>query len=222
MKQLSIITICYNEENLEATCESIVKQTWQNFEWIVIDGGSKPEILKIFDKYKNNIDIFISEKDGGIYNAMNKGISLASGKYLNFMNAGDSLYNNFVLEKIFNYKEYDYDILCGNTNYILNDGASKISVLSKNPTQFFKNKKTICHQSMFIKQNLFKKYGYYDERYKISSDFERWVCFYVNNCSFYVLKDIIVSTFKGNGLTSRNRDLDSVEKEEIVKKYNLL
>ena len=69
MNKVTIITICYNEPNLEQTCESIVNQTWQDFEWIVIDGGSNKETLDVFEKYKHRIDKFVSEPDNGIYNA---------------------------------------------------------------------------------------------------------------------------------------------------------
>ena len=99
MKKLSIITICYNEPNLEETCKSIVNQTWQDFEWIVVDGGSNEETQKIWDKYKYRIDKFISEPDNGRYNAMNKGIAQAHGEFLNFMNSGDFFYNNLFIRK---------------------------------------------------------------------------------------------------------------------------
>ncbi|MDR0678536.1 MAG: glycosyltransferase, partial [Holosporaceae bacterium] len=82
---LSVITICYNQPDIEETCESIVAQTFQDFEWIVIDGGSTDGTLKKLRKYKNRINVFVSEKDEGRYHAMNKGIRYAKGKYLNFL-----------------------------------------------------------------------------------------------------------------------------------------
>lgn len=85
MKKLSIITICLNEPNVEKTCESIVKQTWRDFEWIVIDGGSNADTLAIFEKYKGRIDKFISEPDEGIYDACNKGIKLASDEFVEWL-----------------------------------------------------------------------------------------------------------------------------------------
>ena len=86
---LTIITVCRNEPNIERTCESIVSQTWQDFEWIVVDGASTDGTLDILEKYKDRIDVFVSEPDTGIFNAMNKGIRLAHGEFLNFMNGGD-------------------------------------------------------------------------------------------------------------------------------------
>lgn len=97
---ISVITICYNEPNLEKTCESVANQTYKNFEWIVIDGGSKQETLDIFKKYQNKMDYFVSEKDNGIYHAMNKGLRQAKGKYAIFLNAGDFFYAPDVLKKV--------------------------------------------------------------------------------------------------------------------------
>lgn len=100
---LSIITVCLNEPLLQRTCESIVNQTFQNFEWIVIDGGSNEATLNIFERYKYRINYFVSESDGGIYFGMNKGIQQAHGTWLNFMNAGD-LFINYNILNIINYK----------------------------------------------------------------------------------------------------------------------
>ena len=117
MKKLSIITINYNEPNLKKTCESIVNQSWQDFEWIVIDGGSNEKNLAIFEQYKHRIDKFISEPDNGIYDAYNKGINLATGEYLNFMNAGDCFYSDKILER-FIAQNSKADILYGDTNAV--------------------------------------------------------------------------------------------------------
>ena len=94
MTKISIITVCYNEPNLEKTCESIINQTMQDFEWVVIDGGSNEETQNIWNKYKHRINTFVSEPDNGIYDAYNKGVKLATGDYIIFMNAGDCFYEN--------------------------------------------------------------------------------------------------------------------------------
>lgn len=113
MKKLSIITICYNEPHVEDTCKSIVNQTWQNFEWIVIDGKSNEETLNIFEKYRYRIDTFISEPDKGIYNAYNKGIKLARGEYVQFLNAGDSFYSHDALNIFFSKVKRSASVLYG-------------------------------------------------------------------------------------------------------------
>lgn len=95
--QLSIVTVCYNEKDIGRTCESIVSQSCQDFEWIVVDGGSTDGSLEIIKHYKERIDILISEPDNGIYDAMNKGIRLAKGKWINFMNGGDTFADNCIV-----------------------------------------------------------------------------------------------------------------------------
>ena len=96
--QLSIATVCYNEKDIGRTCESIVSQSCQDFEWIVVDGGSTDGSLEVIKHYKERIDILISEPDNGIYDAMNKGIRLAKGKWINFMNGGDTFADNGMSE----------------------------------------------------------------------------------------------------------------------------
>ena len=93
MPKISIITICYNEDRVEDTCKSVIAQTFKDYEWIFIDGGSNEKYLEIHDKYKSYMSVFISEKDSGIYNAMNKGLSFATGEFVVFMNAGDCFYD---------------------------------------------------------------------------------------------------------------------------------
>ena len=225
MKKLTIITICYNEPNLEKTCESIINQTWQDFEWVVIDGGSNAETQAVWNKYKYRIDKFVSEKDNGLYNAMNKGILLATGEYLNFMNAGDSFYDKYVLENIFKDKSYTADVLYG--NYVYFSKKKKKNTIGKAPkklSDIFWIITTLNHQSTFIKKNLFQKYGLYDEQYKIAADYDGFLRFYKKNAIFQYI-DRIIAFFDTNGLSSsssksRNHDFDTIKgkyfsKEEI-------
>ena len=95
--KLSVITVCYNEKEIERTCRSIAGQKCQNFEWIVIDGGSTDGTLEILQRYKGRIDKLVSEPDKGVFDAMNKGIKLAHGEWLNFMNGGDLFANDEVV-----------------------------------------------------------------------------------------------------------------------------
>ncbi len=216
--KLSIITICYNEPDLEKTCKSIVNQTFQDFEWIVVDGGSDKETQDIWDKYKYRIDKFISEPDNGIYNAMNKGIALAEGEYLNFLNAGDYYYNSDVLMDVIS-NNLDKDILYGNLKLINNDGTDEILI----PPDIVDNNllilKTLPHPSSFIKNELFKQYGGYSENYKIVSDWEKWIEFIkVNKCSYKHL-DIICAVFNLNGISYANIELCNQERNEVINKY---
>lgn len=219
MKKLSIITICYNEPNLEKTCESIMNQSWQDFEWIVIDGGSNDETLAIFDKYNSRIDKFVSEPDNGIYDACNKGINLATGKYLNFMNAGDSFFDSNVLEKFIK-QNTSADILYGNTMMIFRDKPNRVLTYPKIIDIAFFVNNNICTQSVFIKSDLFKTYGLFDIHYKIASDYDRWLKFLSESRSFCHLS-FIVSNYDMNGISSAQYTQELLQKEnrEILLKY---
>ena len=112
---ISLITVTFNAEQLLAqTWQSAMNQTYQNFELILVDGGSKDNTLQIAKQFKNKIGTLISEPDKGIYDAMNKGIKAAKGEWVYFLNAGDSFYNNEVLESIFENKNLeDFELIYG-------------------------------------------------------------------------------------------------------------
>ena len=215
--KLSIITICYNEPELEKTCESIVNQSWQDFEWIVIDGGSNHETLDIFNKYKHRINHFISEPDNGRYNAMNKGLKLATGEYVNFLNAGDYYENNMVLEKVINYG-LDKDIVFGDLNF--EDNKNITPWILPNKIDFpFLYVSALPHPSSFIKKTLFDKFGGYNENYKIVSDWEKWLVFILlNHCSYKHI-DLICCRFNINGISATHRELIKQERTEVLHKY---
>ena len=218
MKKLSVITICYNEPNLEETCKSIVNQSWQDFEWIVIDGGSNKETLDIFEKYKYRIDKFVSESDNGIYNAMNKGIKLATAEYIAFMNAGDSYYNENSLQEFLN-NGLDKDIIYSDIYFLADKPYIKKypDILDKR----FWFLDSLPHQATLVKRELFEKYGLYNEEYKIVSDYEKWLEFiYINKCSYKHLS-FIGANFDGHGLSNNSdiRKYHKKERNEVLDKY---
>jgi len=210
--KLSIITICLNEPNVEKTCKSIVWQTNQNFEWIVIDGGSNKETLDVFEKYKHRINKFISEKDKGIYNACNKGIRLAEGEFVLLINAGDTLYKETVIEDIFKcglsedmvYGDYAINAQLHNGDY------------GKLTTSFFM-KGTLHTPATIVRKILYEKYGYFDEKYKIASDFKAFALFFKNNASYKYIP-VIISDFDINGISSskKNHKLLFKERRNII------
>lgn len=216
--KLSIITVCYNAPNLKETCESIINQKCQDFEWIVIDGGSNNETQKIWDKYKKRIDIFVSEKDSGIYNAMNKGICLAKGEYLLFMNAGDAFYDENSVINFIN-SGLTAPVIYGNSVYFdpEKNKSYRISYPKKINKVFWIND-CICHQATFIKAELFKKFGLYLETYKSASDFEKWLCFYKNKVKFEKLNQWI-SVFYLGGFSNKALEISNKERSMIEKKY---
>lgn len=170
----SIITINYNnKEGLRRTIESVIGQTFRDYEYIVIDGGSTDgsvDILKEYDKY---ITYWISEKDNGIYNAMNKGIAKATGDYLNFMNSGDCFYDTEVLQKVAFYNMED-DFIVGK-DYHFNEKTKQghTSIQPSRTTMIHFFVATLDHQSAFIKKELFEN-SPYDEKHRLVSD---WIFF---------------------------------------------
>ncbi len=214
--KLSIITICLNEKNIERTCKSIVSQTFKDFEWIVIDGKSDKQTVNKINKYKDKISIFISENDSGIYDAMNKGILLAKGDYISFMNAGDTFYSKNTISEIFNNKIYTDDIIYGNINIIKNK-KSFIEINPKYITKQFLLNGVINHQACFIKRNLFYKYGLYNMYYRITADYEKLLCWNSFDCSFLYVDKTIAKHYR-NGCSS-NKHLVNLERKKIQKIY---
>ena len=171
----SIITVNYNnKDGLRKTIESVIHQSFHDYEYIVIDGGSTDGSADVLKEYDTQIDYWVSEPDKGIYNAMNKGIVQAKGEYLNFMNSGDCFYAPDILEKVSNYK-YDADFIVGR-DYHYNEekqlGHASIQPPRITMIHFFVA--TLDHQSSFIKRELFEK-SPYDESHRLVSD---WI-FYV-------------------------------------------
>ena len=188
--KLSIITVCYNNcEGLRKTMESVKTQTFKDYEYIVIDGGSTDgtvELIKENAKFpfscgeglgERLIDYWISEKDSGIYNAMNKGIKAAKGEYCYFLNSDDYIAMPNTLEKIFEQVKNNPDIIYGNLAIRKDNKLCYVSKFSKNitPYSFYRHRLAIHHQASFIKRELFEKYGLYSDKAKLISD---WIFFF--------------------------------------------
>ena len=170
----SIITVNYNnKEGLRNTIESVIHQTYRDFEFIVIDGGSTDGSAEVLKEYDSQITYWVSEKDKGIYNAMNKGIAKATGEYLNFMNSGDCFYANDILEKVSNY-HYNSDFIVGKDyHYNTETSQGHASIQPPRTTMIHFFVATLDHQSSFIKRELFED-SLYDENYRLVSD---WIFF---------------------------------------------
>ncbi|MBR1543000.1 MAG: glycosyltransferase [Bacteroidaceae bacterium] len=156
MKKISVITVCLNcAEKLERTIQSVIKQTYTDLEYIIVDGGSQDDTINIIKKYQLKITKWISEKDDGIYDAMNKGIKMASGEWVNFMNAGDVFVNNDVLENILcRAIPDDIDFIYSDYYYMKKSGSIELRTLCR-------EKGEINHQSSIYKKSLHETYGYY-------------------------------------------------------------
>lgn len=213
--KLSIITVNLNNaEGLKKTIESVVSQTFSDYEYIIIDGGSTDGSKEIIEKYADKITYWVSEPDNGIYNGMNKGIKIAKGEYINFLNSGDTYISEKVLENAFS-KNYSEDILYGNIKTETQNFKFPEKLTLKS---FFKG--TIGHSSSFIKKTLFETYGLYNENFKIVSDWAFFTDVIINKkCSYKYLKEYI-TFFEGGGISWDKEyfPLQQKERREVLKK----
>lgn len=173
--KISIITIVYNNvRDIEYTISSVVNQSYRDIEYIIIDGASTDGTLEIINKYKNRISTIISEKDKGIYDAMNKGLALATGDYVLFLNSGDELYDNDTIRCIVE-KGKGADIIYGETKLVDEQRQVVADRRHKVPEKFdwqsFRYGMNICHQAIYIKRSIAEPY---DLSYHLSADID-WI-----------------------------------------------
>ena len=224
--KLSIITINYNNaEGLRKTMDSVLAQTYKDFDYVIVDGASTDDSVDIIHAYSqlpiaNLHEItWLSEPDTGIYNAMNKGIQMASGEYLLFLNSGDFLIADDVLEKVFE-NECTTDILCARCNVSDNGKV----VWTSNPPNIvtFGTLYTVglAHQSTFIRKSLFEKYGYYDESFRYNADIEFWYRAIVDNGATTQKIDVITTDYNLDGISSTENQTEQykLEIERILSK----
>lgn len=213
MSKLSIITINYNNlEGLKRTVESVVNQTWQEFEYIVIDGGSTDGSAEYIASQSDNIDYWVSEPDKGIYNAMNKGIAKATGEYLLFLNSGDHLNDSLVLKKNTIYLK-EKDLVCFNIKEI-RENSIKTKKCPEVITFSYMVKDSIPHQSTFIRKNLFDTIGLYDEKLEIVSDWKFFIIALGKYKATYQHVDDDFSTFYLGGISSHHNNYQKMLKEK--------
>lgn len=199
---ISVITVVKNGERyLEETIQSIVSQTYDNIEYIIIDGGSDDNTLDIIQKYKNKIDCWISESDKGIYDGMNKGIDLAKGEWIIFINAGDKFYKSNTVKKIFSGNNYDADFIYGDCEIVYNPRFSRIQQ-AREIKNLWKGM-IFSHQSLFVRYDVFEKYKFNISN-KIGADFEFIYNCYINKYKFYNIHFPVAVNLAG-GLSDTNR-----------------
>lgn len=172
MPEVSIITINFNNVvGLKNTVESVISQSFQGKEYIVIDGGSTDGSAQLIEQYSDRLTYWISEKDAGIYNAMNKGIKAAKGEYLLFLNSGDCFVNEQILEKV-QAELTGAEIIYGNGILITESGELIPHEMPEALDLVFFSRASLFHPSTFIKRELFDRHGLYNEENRIVSDWE--------------------------------------------------
>jgi glycosyltransferase involved in cell wall biosynthesis len=175
--KVSIITITYNsEKTLVQTIESVLSQSYQNIEYIIIDGNSTDKTVEIIKSYGERVSIFLSEKDDGIYDAMNKGLKLATGDIVGILNSDDVYFNNRVIEDVVEvFKKEKCASVYGDLYYVAEDNLERVSRYWKSSPfkeGSFKQGWHPAHPTFFVKREIYEKYGYFDLNMKVSADFE--------------------------------------------------
>ncbi|MBQ5576737.1 MAG: glycosyltransferase [Bacteroidales bacterium] len=220
MTKISIITVVYNSEKyIRRTIESIVGQDYPAIEYIIIDGKSKDTTMQIVNEYRDRIAVVVSEPDKGLYDAMNKGLRLATGSYVLYINSGDALSSPTLLSDIFNNVPADSDVIYGDTQITDEDGNILHNRRHRPPEQLtwrdYKRGMLVCHQSFIAKRTLCDEY---DTRYRYAADFD-W-------CLNILLKSRVVtnygkdiSLFMDGGQTKRTIVPGLKERYRIMCKY---
>lgn len=214
---ISVVTVVFNgKKYLEETIKSVISQTYENIEYLIVDGGSTDGTLDIIKKYEGHIDYWISEPDKGVYDAMNKGIQLATGEWINFMNAGDTFCEISTISDIFDTLDCSgYTILYGDCivqypGFERMKRAGELNALNKG-MQF-------SHQSMFINTE-FHKLNQYDLRYRLAADFKLVYSAYISKASFFYLSQRVSKVING-GLADTNRSIVFQEYLDIISEIN--
>lgn len=199
--KLSIITVVFNNcDYIENTILNVlkIKESYDGIEYIIIDGSSTDGTIDIIKKYQDKISLWISEPDKGIYDAMNKGVKLANGKWINFMNAGDefAIDCNVILDELIN-KNNSNDVVYGDV-FIKKDGV--LSLDKSRPVGQMNYSLNFCHQSSFVRKELLLKNPFSLE-YKISSDYSFFLNIFLQGGNFYYV-ECPVSIFEYGGVSS--------------------
>ena len=215
----SIITVNYNnKEGLRKTIESVIHQSFRDFEFIVIDGGSTDGSAEVLKEYDKDISYWVSEKDNGIYNGMNKGIARAKGDYLNFMNSGDIFYNNNVLQQV-EELHLTQDIIIGR-DYHFNEETHQgfATILPTRISMVTLYMQALPHQSTFYKRTLFDKY-YYDESLKLVADHKfniQKICIEGHST---ILLDVIICQREPDGASNQHQNISNQESKLVLTEF---
>jgi glycosyltransferase involved in cell wall biosynthesis len=216
---LSVITVVFNNvEHIERTVLSVVNQTYSEIQYIVIDGVSTDGTLEILQRFNNNIDVLVSEPDKGIYDAMNKGLKIAKGEYVLFMNSGDEFYENNTVKQVFE-STPNADIYYGETEMLdenlVNQGRRRHQTPLQLNIESFKYGMSVSHQAIFIKKIIVKSY---DQKFKLSADID-WILDAIVRADKIVNTQIVTTKYLMGGLSKKKHLQSLKERYQIFKKY---
>jgi glycosyltransferase involved in cell wall biosynthesis len=216
---LSVITIVYNNvSDIERTMRSVLNQTYPRIEYILIDGASTDGTLDVINRYRDELAVVVSEKDKGIYDAMNKGLALATGDYVLFMNSGDEIYAPDTVEQVFN-SAPDADIYYGETEMYNQNWESLGQRRHQAPEHFtwksFKYGMSVSHQAIYIKRSLCSPY---DLQYKYSADID-WIIRAAKKATKIVNTRLYVAKYLVGGVSKQKHLASLKERFRIFSKY---
>lgn len=218
--KISIITVSYNsEKTIERTIQSVINQDYSDYEYIIIDGKSTDRTIEICKKYSNKISKIISEKDSGIYDAMNKGISLASGDIISILNSDDYFANDRILQTVSENLSSEIDLLLGNVE-IFSESTKKITrIYSSNifSPKFSRFGIQPPHPATFIRKSAYIKNGVYDKQFKIAADFDLLTRFLSVLKLKYKLIDKTLVLMSDGGISNSSLKIRHKVSHEILK-----
>lgn len=217
---VTIITVVFNgEKYLEKTIQSVINQNYSNIEYIVIDGGSSDRTINIIKKHEDVISFWKSEQDAGIYDAMNKGLSLANGDWLNFMNAGDQFASHKSIANFMERSSDEKSLVFSDILLVDSDGSERKIVQNGLKKYFFY--RNICHQSVFYNHKKLKKLMYYNLKYKVAADFDLLMRIYImDSVNFSVKNNSFDIKYLDGGLSSISC-LERVDDRRAILKEHL-
>ena len=215
---VSIITVVYNgAATIEQTIQSVLNQSYKNIEYIIIDGQSTDGTLEIIEQYKDSLAYFVSEKDNGIYDAMNKGIRQAKGKIVGIINS-DDWYESYTVERIVKTFAEDSKIgvVYGKVNRVFVDGSIKEQICDPLDKLWYKG--VIMHPSVFIKQKIYEEFGLFDTSYQICGDYDLLLRLYSSQVRFRYI-DMVLANYRFGGASQICKHCETREAYQITSKY---
>ncbi len=218
--KVTVITVTRNDaENLRKTIDSVLAQSYENREYIVIDGGSTDGTCELLGRYDHGIDVWLSEPDEGIFHAMNKGAERAIGEWILFLNSGDLFFNNRVLCDCFSEPiPANIDAVYGNTVYAYGEKGYREYRQASALHQFWKGLMT-CHQSFFVRRKALER-GKFDLRYKVAADFHSLYSLYMNGGLFFHIP-VYVSLVDTTGISNNEKMVRSVREHwRVINQYH--
>ena len=222
--KLSVVTVCRNSQHTIARAiESVLCQRNADVEYIVVDGKSTDRTLSVIDNYRDAIDVVISERDDGIYSAMNKGLDYCSGDVVHFLNSDDYLHDETVVSDVSRVFTMDGEAGLVYGNVVMFDESRQWLVRYADVDERFFYKHTICHQAVFAKRELFEQIGKFDEQYKIHADVDWLMKVFFGMGNVFRYYDRSICFFSATGFCSNpvNANRYKLDRQEISAKYFL-